>query len=164
MILLLKALHIIALSVWCGMLVGLPLMLARYRKAGDADRWAAVRIGVHKLYRMIATPAAVLAVASGIALIFVRGVFTEWMLVKLALVGMMVAGHALIGHIVIKSGKVGPGYRPPAAFWLLLAVMPPMLGVLAVVSWKPDLGHIAWPDALSEPRMRQSPFSAVPNR
>ena len=60
--------------------------------------------------------------------------------------------------------RLGPEGGCRGGHCLLLAVMPPMLGVLAVVSWKPDLGHIAWPDALSEPRMRQSPFSAVPNR
>ncbi|MDO5505155.1 MAG: CopD family protein [Pseudoxanthomonas suwonensis] len=162
MILLLKALHIIALSIWCGMLVGMPLLLARSRRVEDFDDWVVWRVRAHLLYRLLATPAAVVATGSGIALIFAREVFSEWMLLKLLLVGLMVAGHALIGHVVLKSGEEGSHYRAPPAFPLLLVLVPPMLAVLVVVLLKPDLSALGWPEVLSEPRMRQLPLSDVP--
>lgn len=119
MILLLKAVHIAALSLWCAMLVAFPLLLGNSRKLQGDGHWERWRVRSHLLYRAVATPAAVIAIASGIALIFARGVFTEWMLLKMMLVGAMVAGHTLLGHIVLKSGRRGPNTarrRPGSSF------------------------------------------------
>lgn len=164
MILLLKAVHIAALSLWCAMLVAFPLLLGQSRKLQGDAHWERWRVRAHLLYRAVATPAAVIAIASGIALIFARGVFAEWMLLKMMLVGTMVAGHALLGHIVLKSGEEGPEYRAPPAWVFLLGLVPPMLAVLVVVLWKPDFNQHRWPRSLSEPQMRQLPLPDVPNR
>jgi uncharacterized membrane protein len=70
-----KALHIAALVIWCAGLFALPLMLARHDPAiGQAD-YSRIRLASHYGYTWVVTPAAMLAVAAGTLLIFLRELF-----------------------------------------------------------------------------------------
>lgn len=148
MIATLKFLHIGTMLAWCASLVALPVLLSAYGQswrhphaaAGQAQaRFAEFRLITHYGYIGFATPAAILAIASGTALIFAAGVFDLWFAAKLALVCGMVLVHTWIGDMILTSGeKRGRAWLP----WPLTALsigIALMAAVLWLVLAKPDL-------------------------
>jgi len=162
MIAALKFFHIAALSVWCAGLVGLPLLLARHDPADDQAHFSRMRIITHHAYVRIVTPAAVIAIAMGTALVFLRGVFVPWMFVKLVLVGLLVLIHAWIGHVTLKVGEQQGSYSPPPAAPLVAVSVLAMLAVLILVLGKPLLGEGMIPAWLLAPRGQPLPVGEVP--
>jgi putative membrane protein len=162
MIAALKFLHIAALSVWCAGLVGLPLLLARHAPNGDQIDFARLRVVTHQSYVRLITPAAVIAIAVGTALIFVRSVFVPWMFVKLVMVGLLVIIHAWIGHITLRMGEQQGDYIPPAAMPLVGASLVAMLAILVLVLGKPLIEAWPGPTWLLEPRDQSLPVGEVP--
>ena len=69
----------------------------------------------------LVTPAAVIAVAAGIGLIFAEEIRDTWMMAKLAAVAGLVICHAYIGHIVTLTGDKTGSYRVPTPVPVLLA-------------------------------------------
>lgn len=139
MIALAKFLHIGTLVVWCAGLIALPVLLHLYRGARRQRRWSEFRLLTHTGYTLIATPAAVIAIAAGTVLIFAEGVFEPWLLAKLALVAGMTLIHAWLGHLILQSGERGPEWKMPPPLIGLAIGLPLMLGVLALVLVKPEL-------------------------
>lgn len=161
MIAILKALHIGSLVLWCAALIALPLLLGLYRKVTDTSSPALVQENytqfrrlTHLSYTRIATPAAVIAISAGTALIFAATVFEIWLLLKLACVAGMVLVHVWLGHMLVQSGERGLFWRMPRPAAALLVAVPCMLGVLWLVLAKPDLSDLAHalPVWLIEPR------------
>lgn len=164
MIAALKAIHIAAMLCWCAGLVALPLMLISYGHARRQVRYSEFRLLTHYGYVGFATPAAVIAVAAGTALIFAAGVFDLWFVAKLAFVSGMALTHAWIGHLIEQSGQKrhdraparpgGRGYRMPLPALALAAGISCMIAVLWLVLAKPDLdwlrGHM--PGFMLSPR------------
>lgn len=114
---LVKFLHIIAIAGWSAGLICLPfLYLQRYRLGGDA---------LHRLhnftrffYVALVSPAAFVAVGTGIALIFLQGTFEAWFSVKLALVAAMVIVHVTSGALILRLFEPGQNYP----LWRFLSV------------------------------------------
>lgn len=143
---LVKTLHIAALVVWCASLLTLPLLLGLHRhilsagsRAAMQDQYTRFRRLTHMTYTGIATPAAVIAIAAGTVLIFVAQVWSEWLLLKLALVAGMALGHAWLGHLIVQSYEKEVDWRMPWPALSLLLTLPCMLGVLWLVLTKPAL-------------------------
>ena len=159
----LKALHIAMLALWTAGLFALPLMLSRHDPAiGQAD-YARIRRGTHYGYTFVITPAAVIAIASGTVLIFVREAFVLWMFAKLVCVAGLVAFHAWVGHTIVAVAETEGEHRPPEPFWPTVLLTLPVLAILTLVLGKPELGEIPTPAWLEEPRGVQLPFD-VPRR
>ncbi|MCB5177541.1 MULTISPECIES: CopD family protein [Microvirga] len=159
----LKALHIAMLSLWCAGLFALPLMLARHDPAiGQAD-YARIRRATHFGYTFVITPAAVIAIASGTLLIFLREVFVLWMFAKLVFVALLVSFHAWVSYIIVAVAETEGSHTPPEPLVPTLLLMVPILAILTLVLAKPDLSRIPIPDWLEEPRGVQLPFD-VPRR
>lgn len=159
----LKAVHVAALAVWCAGLFALPLMLARHDAAiGQAD-YTRIRHASHYSYTFVVTPAAVLAIASGTALVFLRETYVLWMFAKLVFVALLVVFHAWVGHVLVTVAEAEGTHRPPQPMVPLLLLMVPVVVILALVLGKPDLGRIPMPDWLMQPLERQFPFG-VPSR
>lgn len=159
----LKALHIAMLAIWCGGVLALPLMLARHDPAlGQAD-YARIRRYSHFAYTLGVTPAAVLAVASGAALIFVREVFVPWMFLKLAFVGVLVAAHGWVGHNIIAVAETKGKHVPPHPAIPASLALTPIIAILFLVLAKPGFAWLEFPDWLIEPRGGQLLFD-VPRR
>ena len=162
MIAVLKAAHIIALSIWCAGLILLPILLHVYGRrpeirtqAGYAEfRWL-----THYSYTGVITPAAVIAVMFGTILIFALEVLDAWMLAKLIAVSGMVLLHAWLGHLIVQAGEGRGAYRTPMAGLSLLALAPLIGLVLWLVLAKPSLEELITllPSALQEPRGNQIP-------
>lgn len=159
----LKSLHIGMLVIWCAGLFALPLMLARHDPAiGQAD-YARIRRATHYAYAFVITPAAVIAIASGTGLIFLRGVFFTWLFAKLVFVAAMVGFHVWIGYVLVEVAERRGVHKVPRATMPLLLLMVPITCVLVLVLAKPDLEQIPLPDWLYEPLGNQLPFE-VPRR
>jgi len=78
-----KALHIAALILWSAGLIALPLVLGKHEAGEEQADYARLRRITNYGYTRIVTPAAVIAVSAGTALIFLREVFVPWMFAKL---------------------------------------------------------------------------------
>ncbi|MEF8701384.1 MAG: CopD family protein [Candidatus Accumulibacter sp. UW20] len=137
---LLKLLHFAALLLWCGTLLYLPALIAQatqagrpvfHRDAGQLMRW---------VFTGIASPAALLAIASGTLLFVGVTSLAPWLILKLSAVTLLVIGHALCGVLILKSAA-----QPPQRirFWCtaLASAITLLIGaalwlVLAKPSWR----------------------------
>lgn len=159
----LKALHIGLVALWMGGLFALPRMLATHDLAHPAASSADVRRATHYGFVWVVTPVAVLAIGSGTALIFMREVFTGWILAKVALVAVLVAIHSRVGHTILAVAESEGRHQPPDPLVPTLLVCAAVTGVLTLVLAKPELDEIAWPASMLAPLGRQLPFD-VPIR
>lgn len=157
-----KGVHVAAIALWAAGLIALPLLLAQHRREHGQQAYQRVRRFTHYGYTHLLTPAAVFAVAAGIALLFLREVFVPWMFAKLALVAGLVALHAWIGNLVVRMGEHANRRQPSPI--LPLVVLAIVLGsaIIVIVLAKPELDP-AMPDWLTTPRDRQLPVEEVPS-
>lgn len=135
----LKAIHVIAIAVWAGGLVWLPGMLVY-----GAGRPRADIVHLHRFgrfgYDLVVSPAALIAIASGTALIFSAGVAEAWFYLKLAVIAGMVGIHMVIGTFLdweVRKAKA-PGRK--ARFAMVAASAALASAVLWLVLRKPDIG------------------------
>lgn len=158
----LKAIHVAALVLWCGGLFALPLMLARHDPAIRQADYRRIRLATHFGYIWAVTPAAMLAVAAGILLIFLREVFVVWMFAKLVVVTLLVGFHAWVGHTIVGIAESEGELKTPEPLAPLLLLLVLVLAILFLVLAKPDLEQIPPPDWLLKPRDGQLPFDVPP--
>jgi protoporphyrinogen IX oxidase len=96
----LKAIHISAVIVWCGVLLYLPLLLGT--RVGGTDQ-TVVHGARRTLFRTVATPAALITIASGTLIFAWRGPLAGWLIAKLGLVSFLVLAHAVCGLLILRS-------------------------------------------------------------
>lgn len=156
-----KALHLGLLAIWIAGLAALPAMLALHDKAIGQSDFSRIRQATHYGYVWLVTPAAVLTVASGTSLIFLREVFAGWMAAKLVGVAGLVAVHAWVGHTIVAVAETEGEHEPPGPFLPVLILSVLVLCVLTLVLAKPELDGLPIPGWLSQPLGRELPF-AVP--
>ncbi|MEW6099073.1 MAG: CopD family protein [Pseudomonadota bacterium] len=125
----LKLLHIVALVLWCASLLYLAAALAgSARPAPDAS---AAPLPLRALFTLAATPAALLAIASGTAVFVADFTLGVWLVAKLTAVAGLVLVHAWCGVLTIRleGGGDARAIRRGAAFagfagiGLILAVL-----------------------------------------
>ena len=158
---LVKALHIAALIMWCAGLFCLPLMLSKHEIGEEQSHYSQLRLLTHRGYAYLVTPAAIIAIAAGAALIFLNEVFTLWMFVKLLAVGVLVTLHAWIGHLVVLMSERRGSYVPRTSIPTLVLISITMLTILFLVLGKPALESFA-PDLLREPLGHELPVDETP--
>ena len=164
MIVAIKFLHIAALCLWCAGLIGLPLVLARHQVSDDQSEYSRLRVLTHRAYTGIVTPAAVIAIAMGTALVFLRGLFVPWMFAKLVGVGVLVLLHAWIGHVTLIVGERQGSYDPPRGWPVMTVAIATgaIVAILLLVLGKPMLGDRLAPDWLLRPQDQPLPVDEVP--
>lgn len=96
----LKLLHIAAVIVWCGAVVYLPMAIGAASREGPAQP-RAQRL-VRLVFVGVATPAALIAIASGTAVFSWQGPVLPWLMAKLVVVGALVWVHGASGFLVLK--------------------------------------------------------------
>ena len=158
-----KALHLSFVAVWIAGLIALPRMLARHDRATTQAEFAQIRRATHYGYVWLITPAAILAIFTGSALIFMRDIFTVWIFAKLVVVAGLVAMHAWVGHTIIAVAETEGQHEPPEPLVPTMVIFGLVVAVLFLVLSKPELKEIAMPQWLLEPLGRQLPFD-TPNR
>lgn len=156
MILWLKFVHVAAIAIWSGGLICLPWLYVQRASAPEGPELYRLQALVRFSYVAMISPAAFVAVGSGIGLIFAAGTFQPWFSLKLALVGILVVVHILTGLVIIRlfeAGEVYPRWRYAA---VTVATVGVVTSILFVVSAKPifDFGFLGnfltTPGALGE--------------
>ncbi|MEI2416838.1 CopD family protein [Orrella sp. JC864] len=139
----LKALHIATLVIWSAGLFYLPGLFASLRHVRGRRETLRLHVMTRMTFVVIASPAAVLAIISGTALVAMTGVTGEWLALKLTAVGAMVLFHLYCGHLVERLDNeprlkrvrlrltllVVPAVLVPLVVWLVMAK--PAFGLLA---------------------------------
>lgn len=155
-----KALHLAALILWCAGLFALPLTLALHDKAAAQADYTRIRHVTHFGYIFAITPAALVAIGSGTALIFLREAYVPWLFAKLVFVALLVAFHAWIGSVLVRVTETEGLHIPPRPALPLILLLVPILIILMLVLGKPDLRSIPMPEWLMRPQGGQLPFAA----
>ncbi|MCK8515651.1 CopD family protein [Methylonatrum kenyense] len=143
----LLALHIIFLLFWAAALLYLPVLLA----AAATNRLEFVatpparQASLHRfVYTHVATPAALLAIISGTAVFLWDRNVELWLILKLAVVSLLVLGHAALGLMILRreSGQGSHGALGPWLFTAFASLL--MLVIIWLVLAKPVLDTGAW--------------------
>jgi len=150
MIALLKFVHIAAIAVWTAGLISLPSLYVQRAHVKSDDALYRMQRMTRFAFVAIISPAAFIAVASGIGLSFLREVFSPWFSWKLGFVGLLAMFHVFSGLVVIRlfrDGEVYPAWR------FLLATVSCCLVVVAilVLVLAKEAPEIALPAVMSEP-------------
>jgi putative membrane protein len=147
----LKFLHLATISIWSAGLIVLPYLFRQRRllTAGpDLDR-------LHRITRFVfvatASPAAVLAIGSGTALIFTQATFREWFTLKMALVGMMVMLHVVAGLVAMRLFAPGGHFGPRSYAALTSGYLALIVAILWVVLAKPAIDSTQFAQELFQP-------------
>lgn len=165
MIAFVKFIHITAIAIWAGGLAALP---AFYRQIGHLRTVPNRRLHEDSVLRLqnamrfayvgVVSPAAFIAVGSGIVLIFQGGIVAPWFALKLMFVAGLVIAHSFAGLTLARLSEDRGGYPTwryvgATGASLALAVI-----VVALSLSKPPLSDTALPAALSEPGALKSLF------
>jgi uncharacterized membrane protein len=113
------------------------------------------------IFAALCSPAAVVAVGSGTALVFAGSVFTPWLFTKLAVVGALVALHVRTGYVLRRHTEMRrayAGWRMAAATMSTSAVLG---AILVLVLAKPRFEPRALPHWLTEPGSLQPLLSSI---
>ena len=99
----LKILHVSAVIAWAGTLLYMPILIAAMgnRRRAEGDEGLPPPL-LRAVFINLATPAALVAIASGTVIFIGGGLLAHWLIVKLALVGMLVLGHAFCGMLLLR--------------------------------------------------------------
>jgi len=156
----LKALHILALAIWCGALLALPTLFHQRSHTGDGD----ARHELHRITRRVfvglASPAASVAIGTGTGLVFVAEVFTPWMFLKLAAVGALVGLHVRAGLVLLHLSRRDRRYPRWRQFGATATTTGVIAAILLLVLVKPRLSMDGLPRWMVEPGGLQS-FSST---
>lgn len=132
----LKALHVAAVMAWAGSLINLPLTLAGAR--GEAA--GAVSERVRAAYKIVANPAALLAILLGFSIFatYPPGAMTRrgWLVAKLAVVGVLIVEHLYLGRR-IESARQGRPLSPQSGAVMTIVAAACALAIVALVVLKP---------------------------
>ncbi|MFU8830945.1 MAG: CopD family protein [Wenzhouxiangella sp.] len=114
-----KLIHISAIVIWSAGLLYLPGLFAEHVGTTDDDAFRRLRSKTRLVFVGLASPAAVIAIASGTILVFLAASLGGWMVLKLFAVSAMVFLHIYFGHLMGLLYRA-PGFRRPFAHLLLL--------------------------------------------
>jgi uncharacterized membrane protein len=155
----LKFVHLAAIAIWSAGLLVLPFLLwqrTTLTTEADLDR-------LHRLTRFVyvgmASPAAVIAIGSGTALIFLQATFQEWFSLKMVLVGAMVVLHVVaglvLGHLFLPGGRFG--------LFSHIALTAAYLALISAIIWivlaKPHIDSAEFAPGVFEPGALRQFFS-----
>ncbi len=130
-----KAMHIVAILIWSAALIYLPMIMATHSAKLSEPEYLRVHAMSRTIFVVLASPAAIIAILSGTALVALRDVTEPWFAVKLAIVALMSVVHARCGIILAKqtheAERANAGIRLmriltplaliPCVLWLVLA-------------------------------------------
>lgn len=150
MIAILKFVHIAAISIWTAGLISLPSLYVQRAHVENDDALYRMQRMTRFAFVVLISPAAFIAVASGIALSFMREVFAPWFSWKLAFVGLLAMFHVFSGLVVIRLFREGEVY-PPWRFALATAACCVVVVAILVLVLAKEAPQISLPAVMSEP-------------
>lgn len=114
MVMLVKFIHLAAISIWAAGIVSLPGLYVQRAHIRKDDELFRLQKIVRFSYVRILSPAAFIAIATGTGLTFLQTPYSGWFSLKLVLVGMLIVIHVLTGLVIIRlfgKGEVYPVWR-----------------------------------------------------
>jgi len=148
---LLKFVHLATISIWSAGLIALPFLFRQRALFGggmDLDR-------LHRLTRFVyvgmTSPAAVIAIGSGTALIFYQATFQEWFSIKMALVAIMVMLHVAAGLVLARVFLPGGAFGSFSYAALSGAYVVVITAIICVALAKPHIDANQFAIALFSP-------------
>ena len=138
-----KVLHIIAVISWFSGLFYLPRLLHCAVLWRDQAAAYYLPIMVFKLYHYITTPAALIAIATGLALLCHHQEYVQdtWLHTKVAVVVLLVIYHCYLGHLV-QILRSGAALACPNYYVLLTPLMLAVVVLSGLAIVKPLLGQV----------------------
>jgi protoporphyrinogen IX oxidase len=130
----LKVLHVLAVISWMAGLLYLPrLMVYHVASAVGSEQDATFMTMERRLLKAIMRPASVVALLSGLALIYVAGygLGDIWLMAKLAAVVGMFAAHGVLEKHVGRFARGERGYS--GRYFRILNEVPTVLMVIIVI-------------------------------
>ena len=102
-----KALHIISIVCWFAALFYLPRLFVYHAMCEDQPGRERFKIMERKLYRGIMVPSMIATLVTGLWLLHLQGAWlaTQWMQVKLVLVGALVVYHFYCGQVRLRFAR-----------------------------------------------------------
>lgn len=150
MIAALKFIHISAIAIWTAGLISLPGLYVQRAHIRNSDDLYRLQRSVRFAYVALISPAAFVAVSSGIGLSFLRDVFAPWFSWKLAFVAMLAMFHVFSGLVIIRLFRVGEIY-PPWRFVLATASCATIVVAILLLVLSKEAPHFDLPEVLTEP-------------
>jgi protoporphyrinogen IX oxidase len=150
-----KFVHVATIAIWASGLIATPFLLVQRRHL-ENDMMHRLHRVVRALHVSIVSPAAFVAVATGIALIFLRDVWFVWFSTKLYFVAALAACHVGMGLLIASAFEPEGRVRPLLATALTGMIGVSVLGILFFVLAKPIIsleaiaGEIAQPGWLQD--------------
>lgn len=138
------------IAVWAAGLISLPGLYVQRAHVKDDDALYRLQKIVRYGFVTIISPAAFLAVLSGIVLIFGRQTYAPWFSIKLLFVGFLVVTHVLTGLIIIRLFKEGEVY-PVWRFVLATVATSIFVAAIVFVALAKPTVEIDLPDELGRP-------------
>lgn len=132
----LKLLHLATVIVWCGALLYLPVLIANAAVSMQATARAVPQLP-RSVYIGVATPAALLAIVSGTLIFVSQGLVAPWLLIKLAIVGMLAVGHGACGMLILRTERGQHAGVRAARYVLTSVTVLWLLGIAWLVLQKP---------------------------
>ena len=147
----LKFVHIATIALWSGGLIVLPYLFWQRRLLAAGPELDRLHRITRFVYVAMTSPAAVVAIGTGTALIFLQGTFREWFTLKMVLVGAMVMLHVVAGLVAVRvfapDGRFGS--RSCVALTSLYLVL--IVAIIWVVLAKPTIDSTQFAAELFEP-------------
>lgn len=118
----LKLAHISAVLIWiAGLFYVAALLLAHKPAHGDQVEFVRIRHTSRFAFTAVVSPAAVAAIGTGAALLFVADALHGWMFAKLAVVFALAIAHLQFGSLLRRGAE--QSYRPsPFRVFLISAI------------------------------------------
>ena len=155
-----KLLHIAALCVWVAGLVIIAILMRAYRPGMSGQPFVRFRKLTHYGYIRMVTPAAVIAIGAGIALILLRWIFDPWLLIKLVLVCGLAILHGFVGHMIAMTAKTAGEVKLAPPVLITGGVLTISAAIFWIVLAKPDV-DVALPQWMTEPQYLSVPTPPI---
>jgi protoporphyrinogen IX oxidase len=128
----------------------LPGLYVQRAHVKDDDSLFRLQMIVRYAFVTIISPAAFLAVVSGIVLIFGQETYAPWFSIKLLFVGVLVVTHILTGLIIIKLFKKGEVY-PVWRFVLATVATSTVVAAIVFIALAKPVVEFDLPDEMTRP-------------
>lgn len=135
----LKFIHLATIALWSGGLIVMPFLYWQRRGVPVGPELDRLHRFTRFVFVAMTSPAAVLAIGSGTALIFLQTTFLEWFSLKMVLVGGMVMLHVIAALVL--DGLFEPEGRFSRFSYVALtcSLLVLVIAIIWVVLAKPHL-------------------------
>lgn len=148
---LLKFVHLATIALWSGGLIVLPFLFLQRRGLAAGPELDRLHRVTRFVYVATTSPAAVIAIGSGTALIFAQSTFREWFTLKMVLVGAMVMLHVVAGLVAMRVFEPEGRFGQRSFVGLTSLYLALIVAIIWAVLAKPEIDSTQFAQALFQP-------------